>query len=81
MSTTDKKDYNVRIFNEIRENPDFYIKSFRVGDFFTYVTFDWHGNHARITLGDMWQQQHNRYFDGYSNIIIHPDGHISTNWN
>ena len=36
--------------------------------------------HARVTLGDMWQQRHNNYGDGYSNIIIHPDGRVSTNW-
>lgn len=38
------------------------------------------GKHARVTLGDMWQQRHNDYGDGYSNIIIHPDGRITTNW-
>lgn len=35
---------------------------------------------ARLTLGDMWQQRNNDYKDGYSNIIIHPDGTIGTNW-
>ncbi len=45
-----------------------------------YATFNYAGKHARVTLGDMWQQQHNNYEDGYSNIIIHPDGHVVTNW-
>lgn len=44
------------------------------------ATFDYAGKHARVTLGDMWQQRHNDYGDGYSNIIIHPDGRITTNW-
>lgn len=38
------------------------------------------GKHARLTLGDMWQQRNNDYKDGYSNIIIHPNGVIGTNW-
>lgn len=58
-----------------------FIKSYDdIGDFFTYATFDYAGSHARVTLGDMWQQRHNDYQDGYSNIIIHPDGRVTTNW-
>jgi hypothetical protein len=45
-----------------------------------YATFNYNGKHARLTLGDMWQQRNNDYKDGYSNIIIHPDGTIGTNW-
>lgn len=35
---------------------------------------------ADLTLGDMYMQKSNRYQDGYSNIIIHPDGRVATNW-
>lgn len=80
LSTLEKKDYNVEIFNEIANDPEFKINTFRVGDFFTYATFDYNGKHGRITLGDMYQQTHNDYKDGYSNIIIHPNGRIGLNW-
>jgi hypothetical protein len=56
------------------------VHTFRIGDFFVYATFDYAGKHARLTLGDMYQQRHNDYQDGYSNIIIHPDGRIGINW-
>lgn len=80
MSRMEKFDYDVTLFNELRLDKEIEIGTFRVGDFFTYVTFDWNGRHARVTLGDMYQQTHNDYQDGYSNIIIHPDGRIVTNW-
>lgn len=80
MSRMEKFDYDVTLFNELRLDKETHIGTFRVGDFFTYVTFDWNGRHARITLGDMYQQTHNDYQDGYSNIVIHPDGRIATNW-
>lgn len=80
MSRMEKFDYDVTLFNELRLDKEVRIGTFRVGDFFTYVTFDWNGRHARITLGDMYQQTHNDYQDGYSNIVIHPDGRIATNW-
>lgn len=80
LSGLDKHDYDVTIWNEIQNDPDIDVKTFRVGDFFVYCTFNWNGKHARVTLGDMYQQQHNDYKDGYSNIIIHPDGKIGVNW-
>ena len=76
----EKHDYNVNILKELSHNPKIKIRTFRVGDFFMYVTFDYFGKHARITLGDMYQQTHNDYKDGYSNIIIHPNGKIGVNW-
>ena len=66
--------------NQMQNDSEIDVHTFRIGDFFAYATFDYMGKHARVTLGDMWQQQHNAYGDGYSNIIIHPDGRISTNW-
>lgn len=75
-----KHEYPVFIFQQLKNHPDIKVNTFRVGDFFTYVTFNYHNCHARITLGDMWQQKQNEYQDGYSNIIIHPDGTIRTNW-
>lgn len=80
MSRMEKFDYDVTLFNELRLDPEIRVGTFRVGDFFAYVTFDWKGRHARITLGDMYQQTHNDYQDGYSNIVIHPDGRVATNW-
>lgn len=80
MSRMEKFDYDVSLFNELRLDREVQIGTFRIGDFFTYVTFDWNGRHARITLGDMYQQTNNDYRDGYSNIIIHPDGRIAINW-
>lgn len=62
------------------DDPDIHIGTFRIGDFFVYATFDWKGRHARLTLGDMYVQKSNHYQDGYSNIIIHPDGRVATNW-
>ncbi len=75
-----KKDYPVNVWNELQENPEIEVHTFRIGDFFVYATFDYNGKHARVTLGDMYQQMHNDYRDGYSNVIIHPDGTIGTNW-
>ena len=80
MSSLDKKDYQVDVWNELQNDKEIDIGTFRIGDFFAYATFDYAGKHARVTLGDMWQQQHNDYRDGYSNIIIHPDGRVATNW-
>lgn len=80
LSSLDKHDYNVEIFNEMRKAKCINVKTFRIGDFFTYCTFDCGVNHARVTLGDMYQQTHNDYQDGYSNIIIHPDGRVGVNW-
>lgn len=80
LSDMNDRMYNVNIFNEIQNDPDVRVKTFRVGDFFVYLTFDYNRKHARITLGDMYQQSHNEYLDGYSNIIIHPDGSVNVNW-
>lgn len=75
-----KKEYPVSVWNELQHDSEIDIHTFRIGDFFVYATFDYAGKHARVTLGDMWQQKHNDYKDGYSNIIIHPDGLVATNW-
>lgn len=80
LSGLEKHDYDVSIFNELEKDPEISVSTFRVGDFFVYATFDYQGVHVRITLGDMYQQTHNNYQNGYSNIIIHPDGKIATNW-
>lgn len=80
LSGLEKKDYPVKIWNDLQNDDDIDIHTFRIGDFFVYATFDYMGKHARLTLGDMWQQRNNDYKDGYSNIIIHPDGTIGTNW-
>lgn len=80
LSGLNRKDYSVDIWNDLQSDPEINVGTFRIGDFFVYATFDYAGKHARVTLGDMWQQQHNDYQDGYSNIIIHPDGHVATNW-
>lgn len=80
MSYLKKNDYDITIWDELKKDPAIQIKTFRIGDFFVYATFDYHGKHARVTLGDMYQQINNNYQDGYSNIIIHPDGKIKTNW-
>lgn len=77
----DQNTYDVSIWNALQNDPEITVKTFRVGDFFVYCTLDWNGRHARVTLGDMCQQQKNDYQDGYSNIIIHPDGKIGLNWN
>lgn len=81
LSGLEAHDYNVQIFNQLQDDPEIEVSTFRVGDFFVYATFNYKGRHARVTLGDMYQQTHNDYQDGYSNIIIHPDGHIGINWN
>lgn len=81
LSSLEKHDFDVTIWNELQNDPEVDIHTFRIGDFFVYATFDWNGYHARVTLGDMYQQKHNNYKDGYSNIIIHPDGKIGVNWN
>lgn len=80
LSGLEKKDYPVDIWNDLQQDADVDVHTVRIGDFFVYATFDYAGKHARVTLGDMWQQRHNNYGDGYSNIIIHPDGRVSTNW-
>lgn len=80
LSGLEKKDYSVDIWNDLQNDPEITVRTFRIGDFFVYATFDYAGKHARVTLGDMWQQRQNRYKDGYSNIIIHPDGGIGVNW-
>lgn len=80
LSGLDDHPYNVSAFNQLQDDPDIHIGTFRIGDFFVYATFDWKGRHARLTLGDMYVQKSNRYQDGYSNIIIHPDGRVATNW-
>ena len=80
LSGLERHDYPVNIWNELERDPDFTVGTFRVGDFFAYATFDYKGVHGRITLGDMYQQKHNDYQDGYSNVIIHPDGHVAVNW-
>lgn len=80
LSGLEKTDYPVDIWNDLQNDKEIDVHTFRIGDFFVYVTFDYAGKHARLILGDMWQQQHNDYKDGYSNIIIHPDGTVRTNW-
>lgn len=80
LSGLEQKDYPVDIWNDLQNDSEINVRTFRIGDFFVYATFDYNGKHARVTLGDMWQQRHNEYQDGYSNIIIHPDGCIKTNW-
>ena len=80
LSGLEQKDYQVDIWNDLQNDSEINVRTFRIGDFFVYATFDYKGKHARVTLGDMWQQRHNEYRDGYSNIIIHPDGCIKTNW-
>lgn len=80
LSGLEQKDYPVDIWNDLQNDSEINVRTFRIGDFFVYATFDYNGKHARVTLGDMWQQRHNEYQDGYSNIIIHPDGRIKTNW-
>lgn len=76
----EKENYSVSIWNELQNDPEIQIGTFRIGDFFVYCTFNWNDIHARVTLGDMHQQRKNDYKDGYSNIIIHPDGKIGVNW-
>lgn len=80
ISSLEKHDYDVSIWNSLQDSDDVKISTFRIGDFFVYATFDFCGKHARVTLGDMNQQRQNNYADGYSNIIIHPSGEIRTNW-
>lgn len=80
LSGLEKQDYPVQIWNDLQDDGEINIHTFRIGDFFVYATFDYAGKHARLTLGDMWQQRKNDYKDGYSNIIIHPNGVIGTNW-
>lgn len=80
MSGLEKHDYPVDVWNDMQGDSDFHINTFRIGDFFVYATFDWNCRHGRVTLGDMYQQRNNDYKDGYSNIIIHPDGRVATNW-
>lgn len=84
LSGLDRKDYPVEIWNELRCDPDIEVSTFRIGDFFVYCNY-WDKKVQRecsVTLGDMYQQRRNleKYGDGYSNIIIHPDGKIGVNW-
>lgn len=80
LSGMSQKEYPVHIWNELQNDDEIDVCTFRIGDFFVYATFNYAGKHARVTLGDMWQQKNNDYKDGYSNIIIHPDGKVATNW-
>lgn len=80
MSHIDKHEYPIDIWHQIKDSDEIDDIRFRVGDFFVYAYFKYRDSNVRITLGDMWQQQHNNYGDGYSNVIIHPDGSIGTNW-
>ena len=80
LSGLKKIEYPVNIWNELQEDFEIDIHTFRISDFFVYATFDYAGKHARLTLGDMWKQKQNKYENGYSNIIIHPDGRIAVNW-
>lgn len=80
LTEIDKSDYSVNVFNDIQDASDVKVGTFRIGDFFTYLTFSYNNQHARITLGDMNTQINRDYQDGYSNIIIHPDGRIGVNW-
>lgn len=80
LSGLEKHEYSVDIWNELMSHPEVEVCTFRIGDFFAYATFNYKDSHGRITLGDMHQKQSNNYLDGYSNIIIHPDGTIGTNW-
>lgn len=80
LSGLEKKDYSIQVWNDLQEDEEIGVKMFRIGDFFVNCTFSYDGKAGRLALGDMWQQQHNDYKDGYSNIIIHPDGRIGTNW-
>lgn len=80
LSELTKKSYPVQVWNDLQSEKEIDIHTFRIGDFFVYATFNYAGKHARVTLGDMWQQKNNDYGDGYSNVIIHPDGFVSTNW-
>ena len=84
LSSLDCKDYPVEIWNELRCDSNIEISTFRIGDFFVYCNY-WDKKmqrECRVTLGDMYQQRLNleKYGDGYSNIIIHPDGKIGVNW-
>lgn len=84
LSGLDRKDYSVNIWNDLRWDSKIRINSFRIGDFFVYCNyFDYELERTcRVTLGDIYQQRNNleKYGDGYSNIIIHPDGKIGVNW-
>lgn len=80
LSGMSAHEYPVGVWNELRDDPECDVRTFRVGDFFAYATFDYAGTHNRVTLGDMHVQTHNDYGDGYSNIIIHPDGRVGVNW-
>ena len=80
LTDINTSDYPVNIWNDIQSDKEFNINTFRIGDFFVYTTFDYNNCHGRITLADMNHQQSNDYKNGYSNIIIHPDGKIGINW-
>lgn len=80
ISRVEEHNYDVSVFNTMKSDKDMQIETFRVGDFFVYLNFTYKGKNGRIVLGDIYQQKMNDYQDGYSNIIIHPDGHIGTNW-
>ena len=57
LSGLEKKEYPVDVWNELRADQKVDVHTFRIGDFFVYATFNYAGKHARVTLGDMWQQQ------------------------
>ena len=59
LSGLEKKDYPVGVWNDLQNDTEIDVHTFRIGDFFVYATFDYAGKHARVTLGDMWQQRHN----------------------
>ena len=81
LTTIGENDYNINILNEIRNNSEIDLHTFRIGDFFMYVTAMYKNQHFRITLGDMTLQQNREYKNTYSNLIINAEGEIQKNWN
>jgi organic radical activating enzyme len=80
LSELKKKDYDIDVWNNLQNDSEINVTMFRIGDFFVNATFGYHGKIGQLALGDMWQQKQNDYQDGYSNIIVHPDGKIGLNW-
>lgn len=81
LTTIGENNYNVNILNEIRNDSEIILHTFRIGDFFMYVTAMYNKQHFRITLGDMTLQQNREYKNTYSNLIINAEGEIQKNWN
>lgn len=81
LTTIGENNYNVNILNEIRNDSEITLHTFRIGDFFMYVTAMYNKQHFRITLGDMTLQQNREYKNTYSNLIINAEGEIQKNWN